>query len=211
MNDFEYSLTTAHPYAQALMHEEFFWNPIEETAPFGSDDGSDAAYGFYDWRLTNKNQSPINYLKELIAGWNYPYFDWNEMNPEKINTYMSSIATQDEAAIQQQMQYFRDMLNSQSDEQMKNMNDADLRKLVLASSQDMGGTFLLGQDNAIIGTGFAQLALEGKVDADLKALTMTAINRQLLPVLIDRYDENYRIIRKEHLTKMLEAMTKANS
>ncbi len=73
----------------------------------------------------------------------------------------------------------------------------------------MGGDFLLGQDNAIIGTGFAQFVLEGKIDDELKALTITALNRQLLPVLIDRYDDNYRDERKEQLTKMLEVIRKA--
>lgn len=75
----------------------------------------------------------------------------------------------------------------------------------------MGGSFLLGQDNAIIGTGFAQFALEGRVDIDLKTLTITAIKRQLLPVLINRYDENDRNKRKEQLTKMLAVISKANS
>ncbi|MEI9943022.1 MAG: hypothetical protein WDN26_02265 [Chitinophagaceae bacterium] len=84
-----------------------------------------------------------------------------------------------------------------------------MRKIVLSSSQQMGGDFLLGQDNAIIGTGFAQFVLEGKIDDELKALTITALNRQLLPVLIDRYDDNYRDERKEQLTKMLEVIRKA--
>ena len=29
---FEFSLATAHPNAKALMKEEFFWSPIDETA-----------------------------------------------------------------------------------------------------------------------------------------------------------------------------------
>ena len=55
------------------MKDEFYWSPIEETAPFGSDDGSDAAYGFRQWRLLNKNISPVVYLKELIERWQYPF------------------------------------------------------------------------------------------------------------------------------------------
>ncbi|HSV11878.1 MAG TPA: hypothetical protein VLI68_13975, partial [Hanamia sp.] len=45
MDNFEYTFKSANPKAQALMTDEFYWSPIEETAPFGSDDGSDAAYG----------------------------------------------------------------------------------------------------------------------------------------------------------------------
>jgi uncharacterized protein YfeS len=211
MSDFEYSLKTAHPNAKALMAEDFYWSPIEETGPFGSDDGWDAAYGFREWRLASKTQSPITYLKELIERWQYPYFDWNEMDAAKIEKYIGSMANLDEASIQQQMQQLREILKNQPDSSMKNTDDAQLRQVILSSSQQMGGSFLLGQDNAIIGTGFAQLALEGKVDTDLKALTITAIQRQLLPVLINRYDDNYRDKRKEQLTKMRSAMTKASS
>jgi len=50
MDNFEYSFKNAHPNAQALMKDDFYWSPIEETAPFGSDDGWEAAYGFREWR-----------------------------------------------------------------------------------------------------------------------------------------------------------------
>jgi hypothetical protein len=69
MDKFEYSLKTAHPNAKALMTEDFYWSPIEETGPFGSDDGWDAAQGFRQWRSLNKSATPIIYLKELIARW----------------------------------------------------------------------------------------------------------------------------------------------
>src|SRR5687768_980666 len=78
MDNFEYSLKSAHPRAQALMTEEFYWSPGEETAPFGSDDGWDAAYGFRRWRLANKTTSPVSYLNETIERWQYPFFDYNE-------------------------------------------------------------------------------------------------------------------------------------
>lgn len=92
---------------------------------------------------------------------------------------------------------------------MSNVDDKQLRDIVIKSSQELGGSYLLGQDNAIIGTGFAQFALEGRVDNDIKALTITAIKRQLLPVLINRYDEGYRQIRKDQLTRMMEVMSEA--
>jgi uncharacterized protein YfeS len=73
----------------------------------------------------------------------------------------------------------------------------------------MNGIYLLGQDNAIIGVGFAQFVLEGHIENDIKDLTTTAIKRQLLPLLINRYDEDYRGKRKEQLNKMLEVVKKA--
>lgn len=208
IDNFEYSLKTAHPKAQALMTDSFYWSPIEETGPFGSDDGPDAAYGFRQWRILNKLTSPINYLKQLITGWNYPFFDWNEMDTTKIKEYIVSRADIDEESIERQIQLLKEANKNSPDSSLKNIDDSQLREIVKSSSKKLGGAFLLGQDNAIIGTGFAQFVLEGKIDKDMKVLVITAINRQLLPLLINRYDEVYRNIRKEQLTKMLDVVNK---
>ena len=210
MGNFEYTFKSAHPKAQALMTDEFYWSPIEETAPFGSDDGSDAAYGFRQWRLVNKTASPVNYLKDLIERWQYPYFDYNEMDTIKIKEYITKKANLDEATIQQQIQTLKDINKNSPDTSMK-LDDKQLREVIISSSNGMGGMCLLGQDNAIIGIGFAQFVLEGRIDNDIKSLTITAIKRQLLPLLINRYDENYRDKRKQQLTKMLEVINKATS
>ena len=210
MDNFQYSFKSAHPKAQALMTEEFYWSPGEETAPFGSDDGWDAAYGFRQWRLANKTTSPVSYLKETIERWQYPFFDYNEMDTTKINEYINRKANLDEAAIQQQIQTLKEINKNSPDTSMK-LDDAQLREVIISSSNSMGGMYLLGQDNAIIGTGFAQFVLEGHIDNDIKSLTITALKRQLLPLLINRYDENYRDKRKQQLTKMLEVINKATS
>jgi len=210
MDNFEYSFKSAHPKAQALMTDEFYWSPIEETAPFGSDDGSDAAYGFRQWRLLNKTTSPVTYLTDLIEGWQYPFFDYNEMDTTKIKEYISSKANPDENAIQQQMQMLKEAFKNSADTAMNNLDDSQLRDLINATSKEIGGSYLSGQDNAIIATGFAQFVLEGHIDNDIKGLTITAINRQLLPLLINRYDDNYRDKRKQQLIKMLEVIKKAN-
>ena len=85
---FEFSLKTAHSNAAVLMQEDFYWSPIEETGPFGSDDGSDAAYGFVEWRQRFPFAGPLAYLKDLIPRWGYPYFDWNELDTAKIRAYI---------------------------------------------------------------------------------------------------------------------------
>src|ERR1700760_224494 len=77
---FEFSPANARPNARALMKEDFFWSPIDESGPFGSDGGSDAAYGFYKWRKTNPVASPVIYLKDLIDSWNYPPLSWDELD-----------------------------------------------------------------------------------------------------------------------------------
>ena len=209
-DDFEFSPATAHPKARALMKEDFYWSPIEETGPFGSDDGWDAAYGFRDWRGSHKTSSPVSYLRNLIEGWNYPPFDWYEMDSTKIREYISQGSPTDDPSIQQKMLQLKEALKKSGDSSLKNMDDRKLTELVMASSKAMGSDYLLGMDNAIIGTGFAQFALEGKIDKNLQALTMVAIKRELLPLLINRYDTRYRSRRTEQLTKMLRTVKKMN-
>jgi len=102
----------------------------------------------------------------IIKYWDYPYFNYHEMDPAKIKVFISS----------------------------KHIN----------------GAFLLGQDNAIIGTGFAQFVFEGRIDDGIKKLSITSIERQLLPLLINRYEEKYRNVRKEQLTEMLEVINQIN-
>ena len=207
MDNFEYTFKSANPKAQALMTDEFYWSPIEETAPFGSDDGSDAAYGFRQWRLLNKTTSPETYLKDLIARWQYPFFDYNEMDTTKIKEYLNYKKELSETDIQQQIKTLKDL----PDAYINKLDDKQLREFITSSSTGMGGLYLLGQDNAIIGIGFAQFVLEGRIDNDIKSLTIIAIKRQMLPLFINRYDDNYRDKRKQQLTKMLEVIIKAAS
>jgi len=166
MDDYELTPETAHPRAKQIMTEDFFWSPIEESGPFGNDDGSDAFYGFRDWRQSNKTVSPVIYLEELIERWGYDRFDFNEMNEENLNEYVSS--------------------------------------------SSIGARTLIGQDNAIIAIGFGQFVLEGKIDEDIKVLTKTALNRELLPSIINMWDDEYKKIRTEQLTKMLTTVDRMN-
>jgi uncharacterized protein YfeS len=210
METFEYTLKSAHPNAQALMTDSFYFSPIEETAPFGSDDGSDAAYGFREWRLTNKTLSPIKYLDDLFSRWGYPYFDLNEIDTLIISEYINKKAILDEASIQEQIKALKEMNNNSGMSEMNKLDDKQFREIINSSAQAMGGMYLLGKDNAIIGTSFAQFVLEGKIDNDIKDLTKIAIKRQLLPLLINRYEKRHQEERQNQLTKMLEVINKAN-
>lgn len=71
MNELELSQETAHPAAKELFKEDFYWSPIEETSPFGSDDGSDAFYQFREWREANKMASPFIFIEMLLDRWGY--------------------------------------------------------------------------------------------------------------------------------------------
>lgn len=88
MSDYSPTFDKAHSNAKRLMNDEFYWSPIEETAPFGSDDGADTYASFKDWRETHKNENPKEFLMEQINYWGYPTFDLSETNLEKLQPYL---------------------------------------------------------------------------------------------------------------------------
>lgn len=47
MDNYDLSPGSAHPKARHTLTEEFYWSSINESGPFGSDDGSDAFDGLY--------------------------------------------------------------------------------------------------------------------------------------------------------------------
>jgi len=58
----------AHKRAIELVSEEFFWNGIDELAPFGSDEGDMALSEFRDWRKRNPKTETYECLKWTIEG-----------------------------------------------------------------------------------------------------------------------------------------------
>lgn len=190
------------------MNEDFFWSPIDEAGPFGSDSGSDAAEGFNQWRKENKSTSPIKYLSDLLTSWGFPLFDWNELDSSKIKDYIQIRANTDDMS--QQVDWLKEAIKNSPADFGSDVTDQSLQDLILKSAEGMGGIYLLQMDNAIIGTGFAQFAIEGKIDDDLQYLTYTALKRQLLPILIDRYGDEHREIREQILTKMISVIENAN-
>lgn len=60
---------TAHSRARELMHEAFFWDCVDEAAPFGSDEGSDAYHEWRSWREDNP-EAPITDCFNWILGGN---------------------------------------------------------------------------------------------------------------------------------------------
>ena len=93
----------------------------------------------------------------------------------------------------------------------RQISDSEIDEAVKSSMKNMGATYLLGQDNAVIGTAFAQLVLEGQVDPELKKLTIAVIQRELLPMLINRYEPAYQKTRRAQLSKMLDVIRKCDS
>ena len=166
LDDFELTPEKANPKAKELLTEDFYWSPIIETGPFGNDDGSDAFYGFLDWRKSNPTTSPTSFISQLISEWGYQTIDYNELNQDVLRKHIQS--------------------------------------------NNLGSRTLVGQDQAIIAVGFGQFVLEGKIEKDLKGLTRNAIKRELLPILVNEWDEKDRMTRTKRLNIMLADLDKMN-
>ncbi|MBC9914982.1 hypothetical protein [Chitinophaga varians] len=89
MEDYSPTFEKAHATAQRLMNDEFFFDVLSETAPFGSDDGADAYAAFAAWRATNTTKSPVLFIHKQIETWDYPEFDIQEIAYEKLAPYLA--------------------------------------------------------------------------------------------------------------------------
>ena len=88
MSDYSPTIEKAHPKAKALMKDSFYFNPIDETSPFGNDDGADTYAGFKNWRLTHLNDDPTDFLFDQINEWGYPKYDIYETDIKKLTPYL---------------------------------------------------------------------------------------------------------------------------
>jgi len=200
----------AHPKARALMKEDFFWSPIDESGPFGSDDGSDAAHGFYNWRKGNRSISPIDYLTDLIKSWNYPPIAWGELDTNKLKAYVGGSVKPDAATIeatvqalkQQQAEYAAKSGNA------KILTDEQLRQIAINGGNGMGLTFLVGLDESIIGVAFAQIVIEGRIDPKLKYYVQRALQREMLQVITRQFGRADQ--QKAHEDKMRKMLFVVN-
>lgn len=197
---FEFSLKTAHPNAQALMKEDFFWSPIDESAPFGSDGGSDAAYGYYQWKKTHAGLSPLTYLKFLISSWKYPEIALDEMDTAKIEKYMSISYAPSQSEIDEQIiRLKQENEKYQTVPGAKQLSDEEIHQIAASAGKNMGTSFLIDLDDAIIGTAFAQFVLEGKIDPNLKYYAAKALEREMLPIMNILYGQSDQ--QQAHLEK----------
>lgn len=66
----------AHPGAQKLMKEKFYWDILDENSPFGNDDGADALPYWRRWRKTNPDGDPATCVANLLQSWGISFLDW---------------------------------------------------------------------------------------------------------------------------------------
>ena len=77
----------AHKRAIELVPEEFFWDCVDELAPFGSDEGDMALSEFRSWRISNPNTPLIECLQwtiESVGEMSIGEYDENILNRERI-------------------------------------------------------------------------------------------------------------------------------
>lgn len=201
------SRETAHPRAKALLTEDFYWSPIEESGPFGNDDGSDALYDFLEWRKSNGSESPLRFLDTLIILWNYPKFDWNELDTNMIQDYLKAQGKyKPEKLTREHIEDMRPFYQELAKKQNEVFDEKKFLVQLESSEVSNRHRLLLGQDNAIISIGFGQFASEGRIDPELKRVTLIAIRRELLPILIREWDDDYKQTRINQLKSMLEVV-----
>ena len=58
----------AHARARDLMPEPFFWDCVNELAPFDSDEGSDAYYEWRQWRIDHPALSLTECISWIMSG-----------------------------------------------------------------------------------------------------------------------------------------------
>jgi uncharacterized protein YfeS len=69
---------------------------------------------------------------------------------------------------------------------------------------------LTGQNSATIAVGFGQFIIEGKIDKSIKSLVKEAIKREQLPVLLDKWPEEFKSDREKELVLMLSKLKLMN-
>jgi uncharacterized protein YfeS len=165
MNNNYPSLQNAHPLAQKLMNEPWYYSPIDDMAPFGSDDAADTYAAFADWRTNNSSGNTRQFILVQIQSMGYPPINLESVDLNEIKTYILK--------------------------------------------DELGSRYLFGLDASIISTALGQLYLEGKIDNDLKSLARKAIERELQPDLINRW-EGLKEIRKKRLADFLRILDSSN-
>lgn len=205
MNDNSSRYSTAHINARNLLKEEFYWSSIEESGPFGNDNGSDAYHGLKDWKKEHPTGNPKDYLQELLTSWNIPLFDLEETSLEKMETYIAAQAN-DTA-----FNSMAEQLKGAMKETGNNFDEKQFNEIFGHVQKNMGLSYFMEINEAIIAIGFGQFVIDGWINADMKQLTLNAIKRQLLPITNDQIPVEYKVVRSEQLNKMLNAVEKMNS
>jgi len=92
----------AHKRAIELVPEEFFWDCVDELAPFGSDEGDMALSEFRRWRSSNPNTSLLECLQwtiESVGEIRFEEYDNRILDKELIETQINDFNFNDQQYI----------------------------------------------------------------------------------------------------------------
>ncbi|KZX15347.1 hypothetical protein MBCUT_15610 [Methanobrevibacter cuticularis] len=155
-----------HKKAIEIANYEFFWDCVDELAPFGSDEGYIAFAELCDWVKDNPQVPLIDCFRWILKCWDLKLEEFND-----------------------------DIIKNSSI--IKIIQDLDF-------DQD-----LIMLDTTIIATGFGQLILQGKIDADIKNIIHLSILRQMNSNVLDAFlgsNEEWKYERYKYLQKLLEIL-----
>jgi len=197
----------ANPKARALLTDPFFWSRDELTSPFGCAGGGETAKFYVKWRDTSKTANAVTLLEHSYTASLFPPFNWHETDARKIRLYLTSLMHSKVPYIQHLRESDEKLVKEQGGEKLsKAAYEAEVQKYM-----DVDGlSFLQAQDNGFVTICFMQFIMDGKVDADLQALTIAAVKRQMLPICLSKFNDEYKVTRKMLLQKILDAVNKMN-
>lgn len=67
-----------HEKAIKIADYEFFWNNVDELAPFGSEEGYISFMEFKDWLMENPDKSVMDFMEWLLNSWDIQVEDFDE-------------------------------------------------------------------------------------------------------------------------------------
>lgn len=101
--EWELSSKNAHPNAQRILTDAFFWDEADDGAPLGNDTGSDVLHMYREWRISNPKRSPVSFLSSVLKEWEVPEIDWDVIEPgavqEKLQQNDFWLLTRDDTVI----------------------------------------------------------------------------------------------------------------
>lgn len=93
----------SHFRARAALTDAFFWDPSDDTAPFGNETGREVLDALRDFRDEHPRESPVRLLDQLLAGWEVANENWEAIEADEVQAIGEddeySLLTRDEAVI----------------------------------------------------------------------------------------------------------------
>ena len=67
------AVQTSHPNFNSIIKKDFYFDCVDDFAPFGNDDGADALMSLQDWYKEKRRGKVVNWLYRYIDGFGFRY------------------------------------------------------------------------------------------------------------------------------------------